>query len=319
MEREKNTEKKKNNEKKEEKDGGKDVSERILILYEECLSLSDYYINLDTLRKNKISTMEKTIKKNTNTYIDHSLKIFSTNLNTFNHAKKILNDSYNLTEEKKEIKNEIKHETKLEIKNNYNIFSHFFEIVNIIKNSISYERGIENKKIENKKIENKKIENKIEKDTKPIPKETRSKVWRKWCGNTLDGVCYCCDSIIQYEKWHCGHIQARYKGGTVDEENLRPVCIKCNLDMKTLHMYEYMIFNRLPGCRKLPQDDEIVKIYIDIVKAIIKTQDKLDDLEKDKKITKTKANEYRKKIISKKSPTEMRIQTMKEVEAIYNK
>lgn len=54
--------------------------------------------------------------------------------------------------------------------------------------------------------------------------------------------CFCCGiSLEEKSIWHRGHVVARKYGGTAKIHNLRPVCVECNLDMKCLHMFEYII------------------------------------------------------------------------------
>ncbi len=154
-------------------------------------------------------------------------------------------------------------------------------------------------------------------DTKIIPSATRTKVWRKWCGNVMDGKCFCCEKDIFYEKWHCGHIIARNKGGSIEEENLRPTCIDCNLGMGTMHLYEWIMMNRLPGVRHLSLSDPVVKFQLTVVEATVKTGEKIDWLEEHKHLTKTSANGYRRRIISKRSDTIRRTEVMEEVAEKY--
>ena len=150
-----------------------------------------------------------------------------------------------------------------------------------------------------------------------IPALTRSQVWRKWCGNLMDGNCFCCDETIKYEKWHCGHVIAREHGGSVDSDNLRPTCTKCNLGMGTLHMYEWILMNRLSGYRHLDPSDAVVKRNFTIVQATAKTAEKISWLEDNGHLTKTQANGYRRRIVSKRSNIETRIEIMEEISEKY--
>ena len=152
-----------------------------------------------------------------------------------------------------------------------------------------------------------------------IPALTRNKVWREWCGNVMDGKCFCCEETIGYEKWHCGHVVARERGGSVEPDNLRPTCSDCNLGMGTLHMYEWILMNRLPGYRHLDPKDPIVRHNFEIVQAAAKTGERIQWLEQNGYITKTAANTYRRKIVSKRSDTRSRIQVMEEITDLYRK
>ena len=152
---------------------------------------------------------------------------------------------------------------------------------------------------------------------KGIPVLTRNKVWREWCGNVMDGRCFCCEESIGYEKWHCGHVIARERGGSVDAENLRPTCTDCNLGMGTLHMYEWILMNRLPGYRHLDHRDPIVRYNLSIVEAAAKTGGRIEWLEENGHMTRTVANNYRRRIVSKRSDTRERVNVMEEVTGIY--
>jgi 5-methylcytosine-specific restriction endonuclease McrA len=56
-------------------------------------------------------------------------------------------------------------------------------------------------------------------------------------------ICPICETnmmtLIDRTSWEISHILAHHNGGTEDLNNLRPVCRKCNRDMKTEHMLDY--------------------------------------------------------------------------------
>jgi len=82
---------------------------------------------------------------------------------------------------------------------------------------------------------------------KTIPKTVRNKVWRKFCGNSLDSKCFCCQEHLSYECWEAGHVIPESKGGTSSLDNLRPICLACNRSMGTMHMFEFMKKYKLSG------------------------------------------------------------------------
>ena len=41
-------------------------------------------------------------------------------------------------------------------------------------------------------------------------------------------------------KFHCGHIQSEANGGSINIENLLPICRTCNTSMGTAHMDDYV-------------------------------------------------------------------------------
>jgi hypothetical protein len=73
-----------------------------------------------------------------------------------------------------------------------------------------------------------------------IPKETKEKVWKKRNGDFINGKCFCCKCVILYKNFEAGHIIAESKGGTIEVNNLEPVCGYCNKSMGTMNMNEYI-------------------------------------------------------------------------------
>lgn len=84
-----------------------------------------------------------------------------------------------------------------------------------------------------------------------IPKTIRNQVWRKYCGNMLDGKCFCCCQAIKYESWEAGHIVAEVNGGQTNLENLRPICIPCNRSMGKTNMIEFMKRYHMSGLKNI--------------------------------------------------------------------
>ena len=75
-----------------------------------------------------------------------------------------------------------------------------------------------------------------------IPKAVRNSVWRIYFKNKITGLCQCCKiEKISYASFHSGHIKSERSGnGTVSLENLRPVCMMCNLSMGQMDMNEFI-------------------------------------------------------------------------------
>lgn len=95
----------------------------------------------------------------------------------------------------------------------------------------------------------------------PIPQSVRSGVWRTWCGNSLDGKCFCCQKTIDYDHFECGHIVSASHGGPDDPHNYRPICHDCNSwagGMSNTNMYEYMIAHNTAGAAQLDIQDPAV-------------------------------------------------------------
>jgi len=75
---------------------------------------------------------------------------------------------------------------------------------------------------------------------KTIPTRVRYEVWKVYCGNSLEGHCFCCKKEIEYSTWECGHIKPAAEGGPDTIDNLRPTCLPCNRGMGTMNMLDYM-------------------------------------------------------------------------------
>ena len=85
------------------------------------------------------------------------------------------------------------------------------------------------------KVKNKlktKVKTKINTKTK-IPKAVREQVWIKFIGRRFNSKCYInwCKNNINVFNFHVGHNIPESKGGTLDLNNLRPICSRCNLSM----------------------------------------------------------------------------------------
>tara|TARA_B100001094_G_C17932421_1_gene671416 strand:+ start:570 stop:851 length:282 start_codon:yes stop_codon:yes gene_type:complete len=67
----------------------------------------------------------------------------------------------------------------------------------------------------------------------PIPKAVREQVWIKQFGKKFEHKCYIywCKNKISVFDFHCGHDIPQSKGGTLELNNLFPICSSCNLSM----------------------------------------------------------------------------------------
>ena len=88
------------------------------------------------------------------------------------------------------------------------------------------------------------------------PTAVRHAVWRRYCGDSLNGRCFCCAGDITFEHWHCGHVIADRHGGSPTIENLRPICRGCNLQMRTMNMYDFIRKKGLPERMEIQILDE---------------------------------------------------------------
>jgi hypothetical protein len=74
---------------------------------------------------------------------------------------------------------------------------------------------------------------------KNIPIAIREAIWDKAKKEDGSVSCYCCTKELSQKNWHAGHIVAHACGGLDNEENLRPVCMRCNDSMGTENMDQF--------------------------------------------------------------------------------
>jgi len=66
-----------------------------------------------------------------------------------------------------------------------------------------------------------------------IPKRIKELVWITYNGELFSKKCFVswCNNITNVFNFHTGHDIPNSKGGTLDIENLKPICSSCNLSM----------------------------------------------------------------------------------------
>jgi len=66
-----------------------------------------------------------------------------------------------------------------------------------------------------------------------IPKALREQVWRVYNSTNYNASCYVqwCSNIVTPFNFEVGHNIPESKGGTLDIDNLRPICASCNRSM----------------------------------------------------------------------------------------
>jgi len=74
---------------------------------------------------------------------------------------------------------------------------------------------------------------KLTKCKKKIPKAIREQCWIKIFGKKYEHKCYIswCNNNINVFDFHVGHDTPESEGGTLDIDNLKPICARCNLSM----------------------------------------------------------------------------------------
>ena len=66
-----------------------------------------------------------------------------------------------------------------------------------------------------------------------IPKAIREQLWLTTFGKKYEHKCYIpwCKNVINVFDYHVGHDKPESEGGTLDIDNLKPICARCNLSM----------------------------------------------------------------------------------------
>ena len=91
---------------------------------------------------------------------------------------------------------------------------------------------------------------------KTIPKAVREQCWISLFGKEFEHSCYIswCSNTINVFDFHVGHDTPESNGGTLDIDNIKPICARCNLSMSNNYtIAQWNIFNdgkpkRCCGC-----------------------------------------------------------------------
>ena len=103
-------------------------------------------------------------------------------------------------------------------------------------------------------MKTKKIKSNKPKSTKPnkpyrkanIPKAVREQCWLLEFGKVYEHSCYIswCSNTINVFDFHVGHDKPESDGGTLDIDNIKPICARCNLSMSNNYtISQWNIFN----------------------------------------------------------------------------
>tara|TARA_Y100001958_G_C21233917_1_gene560024 strand:- start:2077 stop:2358 length:282 start_codon:yes stop_codon:yes gene_type:complete len=87
---------------------------------------------------------------------------------------------------------------------------------------------------------------------KKIPKAIRQQCWLNNFGKKYENKCYIpwCKNIINVFNFHVGHDIPESKGGTLDINNLKPICSNCNLSMSDNYTIQEWIKLSNPNKKK---------------------------------------------------------------------
>ncbi len=116
------------------------------------------------------------------------------------------------------------------------------------KQRIEEEKRLEELKLEElKRLEEEKSEELKKKEEKKkkqqIPKQIRSIIWNLYIGDDMiKHKCLCCKKVtITNTSFEVGHVISEHDGGTLEVNNLRPICSACNKSMGTMNMRDYVL------------------------------------------------------------------------------
>jgi 5-methylcytosine-specific restriction endonuclease McrA len=75
-----------------------------------------------------------------------------------------------------------------------------------------------------------------------IPKSVRTHVWELYIGQHInEHRCLCCKkTLIKITSFDVGHVIAESNGGTLEINNLRPICSVCNHAMQSMNMIDFV-------------------------------------------------------------------------------
>lgn len=73
-----------------------------------------------------------------------------------------------------------------------------------------------------------------------IPAAVQEAIWITKMGRVFEGKCLTtwCPNIITVFDFHAGHNIPESKGGSIDPENLFPICARCNLSMGDRYTFQ---------------------------------------------------------------------------------
>jgi len=151
-------------------------------------------------------------------------------------------------------------------------------------------------KIEDLTTDAKPVKKVTKKTKEKIPAAIRNIVWHQQNGDNALGKCFCCKvELISKANFECGHIVSEKHGGSIEIDNLRPICGLCNKSMGTCDMHVFMEKHGI-----IKSDKQCVKLDVPYEESIAKHLNsyKNDDLKKickAMKMTKTvhgNKNEY---------------------------
>ena len=93
----------------------------------------------------------------------------------------------------------------------------------------------------------------------------KNEIWRTHMPNVFEDYCYCCRvNKITANSFSAGHVIPECAGGTLDVDNLRPICSSCNSSMATNNLFIWLEQQRLSGWYRALRK-ESVSVYLHFV------------------------------------------------------
>ena len=88
-----------------------------------------------------------------------------------------------------------------------------------------------------------------------VPRAIREQCWLNIIGKKYEAKCYVkwCNNIMNVFDFHVGHDIPESKGGTLDLDNLKAICARCNLSMSDNYtIQEWILLTTDKDKRKCP-------------------------------------------------------------------
>ena len=97
---------------------------------------------------------------------------------------------------------------------------------------------------------------KLKQKKENIPKAVREQCWLNTNGKKYQNKCYIkwCKNTITVFDFHVGHDKPESLGGTLDINNIKPICARCNLSMSnnyTIQEWNTKFENNKNCCNKI--------------------------------------------------------------------
>ncbi len=131
------------------------------------------------------------------------------------------------------------------IKNSVYSFNNEYKYIDYTNNKNLLYKFLLDKIKENEIKENK--NNKKTNIKQKIPKKIKQLVWNTNIGEEFGiSTCLCCNNTkISQMDFQCGHIISEKNGGTINIDNLKPICLLCNTSMGIQNMNDFILLHGL--------------------------------------------------------------------------